>query len=162
MHTPAGDEWRGLAGRLVEVLARTLPRLLGESGSGAAAASFPDGEAWEAAKEIWDQLQPMLEAKIAATEAVQDLAEGPEDPDRQAALRNQLRKILSSDQALAEQLAGILQSHAPSVAYSATSQAGGIAQGERPVAAGAGGIAVGGNAGNVAQVDESLRAGGIW
>jgi hypothetical protein len=159
---PESDDGRALAGALVEVLAGALPHLLTEVGDAGAAerADRPEERDLDAAKALWGPLRPRLEARIAAREAAQDLAEGPEDPDRRAALRSQLRKILSSNQALTEQLAAILRSLAPSVAYPASAHSGGIAPGERPVAAGAGGTAVGGNVRDIVHTEASLRSGG--
>lgn len=54
-------------------------------------------------------VRPKLEAKEAAKEAAADVAKNPEDKDSQASLRQQLKKILEADTALAEELAQILQ-----------------------------------------------------
>ena len=58
------------------------------------------GQAWDTAKGLWDKLWPKLEARPAATEAVQDLATSPVDTDAAATLRGQLKKMLAEDEAL--------------------------------------------------------------
>ncbi len=63
------------------------------------------GDAWEKAKALWGKLRSKVEAKPAAREAVQDVAAAPKDGDAQAALRLQLRKILSEDEELAAEVA---------------------------------------------------------
>lgn len=68
------------------------------------------GEAWERAKELWGRLQPKVEAKPAAQEAVADAAAEPHNKDAQAVLSYQLRKLLTEDPTLAANLAGLLQS----------------------------------------------------
>ena len=60
------------------------------------------GEAWEQAKELWAKLKPGLDAKPSALEAAYDAAFMPDDEDAQAALRVQLKKLLTEDQSLAE------------------------------------------------------------
>ena len=95
-----------------------LPYLL-KFGKGAAetktetAATRFGAAAWRKAQTIWAALSPKLEAKASAQEAAVDVANNPEDEDSQAALRVQLKKILANDEALASQLATILQSDTP-------------------------------------------------
>src|ERR1041384_6837454 len=60
------------------------------------------GQSWEWAKSLWTKLKPKVEAKEAALEAAQDVAESPEDEEAQVALRRQLKKLLTEDQSLAE------------------------------------------------------------
>ena len=62
---------------------------------------------WE--KSLWSRLKPKLEAKPAALEAAQDAAQTPDDEDAQAALRVQLRKLLTEDQSLAEEVSRCLE-----------------------------------------------------
>lgn len=59
------------------------------------------GNSWDWAKELWAKVRPAIEAKPAALEAAQDVAQTPDDQDAQAALRVQLKKLLTDDQALA-------------------------------------------------------------
>nr|MBD2215371.1 hypothetical protein [Nostoc linckia FACHB-104] len=61
------------------------------------------------AKAIWAKLLPKVEAKEAAKEAAADVAQNPDDEDLQASLRVQIKKILDSDTALAEEIAKIWQ-----------------------------------------------------
>ncbi len=95
---------------IVSFLAPYLPFLLNVGGKvleGSYQQAGADG--WDKAKAIWGKLQPKLEAKEAAREAAVDVAKNPEDKDSQASLRQQLKKILEADTALAEELAQILQ-----------------------------------------------------
>ncbi len=86
------------------------------------------GDAWERAKGLWSRLRPQLEAKPTAQEAVTDAAAAPHDEDAQAALRLQLKKLLTENEELAHEIERQL----------AAAQAAGvtiIASGERSVAA---------------------------
>jgi hypothetical protein len=62
------------------------------------------GNAWEEVKKLWTKLGPKFEAKPAALEAVHEVASAPDDADAQAALRLQLRKLLTEDQNLARKI----------------------------------------------------------
>ncbi len=87
------------------------------------------GDAWEKAKALWGKLRAKVETRPAAQEAVQDVADHPDDEDAQAALRLQLRKILAEDEALAAEVARLWQeTEAARVTV--------IASGERSVAIG--------------------------
>src|SRR6185436_9975222 len=95
-----------LAEALVLLLAQALPTLLAAGEKAAGKAVEEVGKQAGAAasgkvKEIWGRLRGKVEEKEAAKEAVTDLAEEPADPDRQAALRRQLIKILTADPDLA-------------------------------------------------------------
>ncbi|MDS4058546.1 MAG: SUMF1/EgtB/PvdO family nonheme iron enzyme [Candidatus Contendobacter sp.] len=106
-------------------------------------------------QDVWQRLQPSLEAKAGAREALNDCWEQPDDPDLQTALRVQLKKILA-DVDLATDLDRLLKASAEPANFRAEVHgAGAIAQGSGAVAAGEKGIAVGGNAGNVSAVDQS-------
>ncbi len=48
------------------------------------------------ANKLWDKLQPAVRAKPGALEAVEDVANSPEDGDAIASLRQQLKKILAA------------------------------------------------------------------
>jgi hypothetical protein len=82
-----------------------LPYLLkaGEKGAEEAGKKL-GGEAWEGVKNLWAKLRPKVEAKPAALEAVHEVATAPDDADAQAALRLQLRKLLTEDQNLASEI----------------------------------------------------------
>jgi hypothetical protein len=83
------------------------------------------------AKALWDKLRPKVEAKPAALEAAQDAAAHPEDEDALAALRLQLKKLLAEDQALAQELARLLEQTRPA--------------GQTVIASGNRSVAIGGN-----------------
>ena len=103
---------------LTTFLTPFLPYLL-KLGKGAAetateTAANKFGEAaWQKAQTVWTRLSPKVEAKASAKEAAADVASNPTDEDAQAALRLQLKKLLANDEALAEQLAQILQKDTP-------------------------------------------------
>jgi hypothetical protein len=93
-----------------------------------AAGSKLGGDLWEHAKRLWGMLHPRVEDRPAAQEAVADVVNEPENEDAQAALRQQLKKVLTEDEGLAQQIA----------AQWAAAQAAGVkivASGERAVAA---------------------------
>jgi len=86
------------------------------------------GETWDKARELWSKLRPKVEARPAALEAAQDVAEAPDDADAQAALRLQLKKLLAHDETLAQEIARVLQERRTDLSVSAS--------GERSVAIG--------------------------
>lgn len=104
--------------RLTSFITPFLPYLL-NLGTGTtdpvteSAASKFNEVSWQKAQAIWAALSPKIEAKNSAKEAIIDVANHPEDEDYQAALRVQLKKLLASDEALANQLTKILQSDTP-------------------------------------------------
>jgi len=95
-----------LAKDLVAFLAPFLPYLVkvGEKAAEEAGKKL-GGDAWDKARALWGKLRPKVEDKPAAQEAVADVAAAPQDEDVQAALRQQLRKILAEDEALAAEVA---------------------------------------------------------
>jgi len=119
-----------MASSLTTVLVPLLPYLL-KAGEKAAeeTGKAVAGQSWEWVKSVWTRLKPKVEAKPAALEAAQDVALSPEDQDAQAALRMQLRKLLTEDQSLAEEVSRWLeQGKAAGITV--------IASGERSVAIG--------------------------
>jgi len=98
-----------LANEVTAAIAPLLPYLtrLGEETAEGAGRQF-GSDAWEYAKTLWARLGGQLEERPAAREAVQDVAATPDDGDATAALRQQLRKLLASDEALADELRGLL------------------------------------------------------
>ena len=94
-----------LAGAVTTVLTPLLPYLL-KAGETAAeeTGKAVAGQSWEWAKSLWTTLKPKVEAKPGALEVAQDAAQSPEDQDAQAAFRQLLKKLLTEDQALAEQV----------------------------------------------------------
>lgn len=101
---------------MVDVIALTaflspfLPFLkaLGEKAAEEAGKKF-GVDAWEKAKAIWGKLLPKVEAKASAQEAAEDLAKAPEDEDAQAALRQQLKKLLNEDSNLANEISRLFK-----------------------------------------------------
>ena len=63
----------------------------------------------EWAKSLWAKLKPKVDAKPAALEAAQDAAQTPDDEDARAALRVQLKKLLTEDQSFAEEVSRWLE-----------------------------------------------------
>lgn len=100
---------------LTTFLTPFLPYLLklgqgaAETATETAANKFGDA-AWKKAQSVWAILSPKVETKASAQEAATDVANDPEDADAQAALRNQLKKLLANNEALASKLATIFQS----------------------------------------------------
>jgi hypothetical protein len=105
------------------------------------------GAAFDSVKKIWERLRGAIDQSPTAKGAAEDLAEKPEDGDRQAALRVQLHKILSENALLTDQVSELLQQASQETThYHAEMHGdGAIAQGNHAVAAGKGGVAVGGN-----------------
>ncbi len=119
-----------LAQEATRILAPFLPYLLTKAGEKAAEVVGEKfgAELWETAQELWGRLFPKVKEKPAALEAAQDVAANPEDEDAQAALRLQLRKLLSQDHFLAQEVARILEE--------ARARGVTVAFGERSVAVG--------------------------
>lgn len=90
-----------LAQSVVIFLTPFLPYLLkaAEKGAEEAGKKFT-AEAWDRAKILWSKLQGNPEVETAA----QDTAELPGDPDAQAALRLQLKKLLIEEANLAKEI----------------------------------------------------------
>lgn len=99
-----------LASSLTAALVPLLPYLL-KAGEKAAEETGKTvaNQSLEWAKTLWTKLKPKVEAKPAALEAAQDVARAPEDEDLQAVLRVQLRKLLTEDQSLAEEVSRWLE-----------------------------------------------------
>jgi hypothetical protein len=99
-----------LASSVTTVLIPLLPYLL-KAGEKAAeeTGKAVAGQSWEWAKSLWTKLKPKVEAKPAALEAAQDVAQSPGDEDLQATLRVQLKKLLTEDQSLTEEVSRWLE-----------------------------------------------------
>ena len=99
-----------LANSLTTVLVPLLPYLL-KAGEKAAEETGKTvaGQSWEWVKSLWTKLKPKVEANPAALEAAQDVAQTPEDQDAQATFRQQLKKLLTEDQSLAEEVSRWLE-----------------------------------------------------
>ena len=135
-----------LAATLASFMAPALPYLVTGGEKALEAVGTKIGEdAWEKIKAIWQRLRGKVEASPAALAAIQDVAGDPNDPDAQASLRHQLKKLLSTDEALATEVARLLEDAGIKLEYRAELHGdGAIAQGSGAVAAGKGGVAVGG------------------
>lgn len=99
-----------LASSLTTALVPLLPYLLkaGEKAAEETGKKAVD-QSLEWVKSIWTKLKPGIEAKPEALEAAQDIAQSPDDQDAQAAFRRQLKKLLTEDQSLAEEVSRWLQ-----------------------------------------------------
>jgi hypothetical protein len=99
-----------LAATLTGFLAPLLPYLLkgGEKAAAEVGKKF-GGAVWDRATALWARLRPRLESKPEAKEAIQEVAKIPEDQAAQGALNLQVRKILTEDSNLAQELARWLE-----------------------------------------------------
>jgi len=99
-----------LASSVTAALVPLLPYLLkaGEKAAEETGKKVAD-QSLEWGKSLWSKLKPKVEAKPAALEAAQDVAHAPEDEELQTALRVQLRKLLTEDQSLAEEVSRWLE-----------------------------------------------------
>src|SRR6185295_18313526 len=95
---------------LTTALVPLLPYLLkaGEKAAEETGKTVAD-QSLEWGKSLWSKLKPKVEAKPAALEAAQDVARAPEDEDLQTVLRVQLKKLLTGDQSLAEEVSRWLE-----------------------------------------------------
>ncbi|MEA3277031.1 MAG: hypothetical protein U9Q81_17440 [Pseudomonadota bacterium] len=134
-----------LAAGLAGFLAPLIPALVAGAGKAAEKIGQELGEkGWEKAKALWDKLRGRLGENSAAVKA---LAEAPEDEDAQVALRVALKQVLKADSALADELAALLSQANTAVAQHVEIRGSDnvVAQGGGSVAAGHGGVAVGGS-----------------
>jgi hypothetical protein len=126
------DTLAPLATQVAAILAPFLPQLI-KTGQALAdgVVDQVDKQKGAVAQALWDRLFPKVISAPATDTAVRDAAMNPDDPDYQAALRVQLRKLLTEDETLAQELRQVLESR--------ESAAGSIevsASGERSVAVG--------------------------
>ena len=99
-----------LASSVTAALVPLLPYLLkaGEKAAEETGKKVAD-QSLEWGKSLWSKIKPKVEAKPEALEAAQDIAQSPDDQDAQAAFRRQLRKLLTEDQSLAEEVSRWLE-----------------------------------------------------
>ena len=99
-----------LASSLTTALVPLLPYLL-KAGEKAAEETGKTvaSETLERAKALWSKLNPKMEAKPAVLEAAEDAAQAPEDEDAQACLRVQLKKLLTEDESLTQEVSRWLE-----------------------------------------------------
>ena len=105
------DTLAPLATQVASLLAPFLPQLV-KTGQ-ALAEGVVDQVAkqkGDVAQALWDRLFPKMAETPATDTAVRDAAANPEDTDYQAALRVQLRKLLTEDRDLAQQLREVIDS----------------------------------------------------
>ena len=142
-----------LVEKVTTLLTSAMPYLQKAAGEASTkAVRREDARGWE--RVMWQWLQPRLETRPAAMEAVTNLFREPRNPDFQATFRTQLTIILGGDARLASNLARFLATIpvAQPINQAVVRGSGGIAQGGA-IAAGAGGVAVRGNAGNIQVVN---------
>ncbi|HKP54950.1 MAG TPA: hypothetical protein VJ183_20130 [Chloroflexia bacterium] len=94
-----------MAQEVTRFLLPFMPFLLkmGEASASEAAKKF-GAAAWDKAQSLWSKLRPHAEAQPAAKEALQDSADMPGDTDAEAALRLQIKKLLSNNPTLADEI----------------------------------------------------------
>lgn len=102
----------------------------------------------EAVAGLWKAISERFKSKPEATAAANDLTAKPDEPDNQADFRKQLRRLLEEDPAFAQQVETQFKKAEASVSINI--QGDGAAATGGSVAAGKGGIAVGGSvSGNI-------------
>ena len=109
---------------------------LAKSAAGAVGKRVPD-----AIGALWGKLRARFAGKPAADDALKDLLANPDDSDLQAVFRVYLRKLLQEDAAFADEIKELVDSTGEQTSYTADVHGAGA------VAAGAGGIAIGGSVG---------------
>ena len=109
----------------------------------------------EAVNKVWEMITNKLETKPAAKEALEDVKKSPDDPDTQAAFRQQLKKVMTEDESFATDLSKLLEAAGNTYKASLTGS-GAIAQGAGAKAVGERGVVIGGNAtGNIVTGDQN-------
>jgi hypothetical protein len=105
------DTLAPLTTQVVGILAPFLPQLI-KTGQALADGVADQVEKQKAsvAEALWDRLFPKVSKTPATETAVKDVAENPDDSDYLAALRVQLRKMLTEDPRLAQELRTVLDS----------------------------------------------------
>jgi len=103
------------------------------------------GKLPEAVGVIWESIRQKIGRKEAAKEAMKDFIAKPDDPDNEAAFRKELRKVFELDWQYAKELEKMLDVAKAQLGDSITNAGSGAVATRGGVAAGAGGIAVGGN-----------------
>lgn len=95
---------------------------------------------------LWDAVKEKMESRAETKELPADLVAAPEDQAVQDAFQYQLKKLLENDEAFAYQLEILVNQAQQAAANMNTMEGdGAMAQGDHSVAAGKGGIYVGGN-----------------
>jgi hypothetical protein len=99
----------------------------------------------EVAGKVWNAIMATFKGKPAAEEASKDLVANPEDEDNRAAFHKELRKVLEADPALAIELTRLLEKAQRESSESIIQTGSGAVATKGGVAAGASGVAVGGD-----------------
>ena len=104
----------------------------------------------KAGESLWNALEKRFQGRPAAETALVDLKQEPQDPDNQAALRKEVRKLVQADAGFRAEILDLLKAAevaSPGVTYTATVGDGAVAQGAGATALGAGAVQVGGSVG---------------
>jgi len=94
---------------------------------------------------MWRAITAKFAGKPAAEEAAKDLVATPDDRDNQAAFRKELRKVLETDTTFAVEFEHLLSSAQREAGDTIYNTGSGAVATRGSTAAGAGGIAIGGN-----------------
>ena len=140
-------DYKLLADALVIFLTPALPYLLkaGDKATEEVGKKLGAG-GWEKASKIWGRLRGRLDEEPMAKGAAELVVAEPEDEDARAGLRLQLRKILERDEALASEVGAMLEAAGSQPCWKVEVHGDGAAAvGNRAVAAGKGGTAIGGD-----------------
>ncbi|MBA3947875.1 MAG: NACHT domain-containing protein, partial [Herpetosiphonaceae bacterium] len=98
-----------LVAKLVALLTPALPLLLQSDGTSTSPVlELLEPRQWQEAQALWERLGPVVAAKPELREAMGDVVASPEDEDAIPALRQQFKKLLTADPALAAALAQII------------------------------------------------------
>jgi hypothetical protein len=94
---------------------------------------------------VWTAITGRFKGKAAAESATADLVARPDDEDNQTAFRIQLKKVLENDPGFMAELAQLLSVVQPERGDQILNTGSGAVATRSSVAAGAGGVAVGGD-----------------
>jgi hypothetical protein len=111
------DPITSLASQLVTLLAPLLPQLTTVAGDIAGQLESTNADL---IGRIWARLRPKADSKPAFDESLKDAAAQPDDDDARAALRMQLKKLLTEDPSLAKELRQLLEQAGQSVNVTAS------------------------------------------
>ena len=98
---------------------------------------------------VWQRLQPSLDARPSAREALNDCWAQPDDADHQASLRVQIKKILTDPQLVADMARLLEASTEPARSRADNRGSGAVAQGNGAQAAGERGVIAANNSGGI-------------
>ncbi len=99
---------------VTSLISSCLPSLLKIGDKAAEIAGSKIGEdAWATAKKIWEKLRPKVEEKKVIANAVEAVAESPDDQDCKEFFQKKLQKLIEENQELTEAITKILQESAP-------------------------------------------------